>query len=66
VEELSVKDFDPRGEYEEVVEVVKKVAGGEVKVFRVDMGRTRKEYFIVAVDEKGGRVVGVKAKAVES
>jgi len=64
-EELSVEDFDPRGEYEEVVGSVKGVAeGGEVKVYRVGRGKTRAEYFVIGVE--GGRLVGVRAEAVES
>lgn len=63
---MSVKEFDPQGQYKTVVEAVKKVGEGEVKVFRVGHGKTRAEYYVVAVDGKGGRVVGLKAKAVES
>jgi hypothetical protein len=64
-EELSVEDFDPRGEYGDVVKKVEVVVeGGEVKVFRVGMGKTRARYFVVGLG--GGRVVGVKAEAVES
>jgi len=64
-EELSVAEFDPRGEYGDVVKEVEGVVeGGEVKVFRVGKGKTRAEYFIVGLG--GGRVVGVRAEAVES
>jgi len=72
VEELSVKDFDPRGEYQGVIGKVEQAGkmGGEgksgVKVFRVEVdGRgTRVEYYVVAVGERS--LVGVVAKAVES
>jgi hypothetical protein len=66
VEELSVAEFDPRGEYVEVVRKVEQVAKGKggVKVFRVGMGGTRYEYYIVSVVDKG--LVGVRAKAIES
>ncbi len=64
-EELSLKDFDPRGEYKSVIESVKGVVeGGEVKIFRLGRGKTRAEYFIVGL--KSGRIVGVRADAVES
>ena len=64
-EELSVGEWDPRGEYGDVVERVKEaVEGGEVKVFRVGRAKTRAEYFVVGFG--GGRVVGVRAEAVES
>ena len=64
-EELSLEDFDPRGEYRDVVKRVEEVAdGGEVKVYRVGRGKTRAEYFIVGLGD--GRIVGVRAEAVES
>ena len=64
-EELSFEEFDPRGEYGDVVKRVEEVAdGGEVKVYRVGRGKTRVEYFIVGLG--GGRIVGVRAEAVES
>lgn len=66
VEELSAKEFDPKGDYGDVLDMVKKAGSGDVKVFRVGHGRTRAEYYVVCVDGKGGRVVGLKAKAVES
>ncbi len=64
--ELSVKEFDPRGDYKEVIDAVKKAGSGSVKVFRIDHGRTRAEYYVVSVDKKGERIVGLKVKAVES
>ncbi|KAF2093206.1 hypothetical protein NA57DRAFT_69298 [Rhizodiscina lignyota] len=60
------KDFDPRGEYAKVVDAVKGAGSGDVGFFRVDLGGTRSEYYIVSVDDKGGRIVGLKAKSVES
>lgn len=64
-EELSVSEFDPRGEYEDVVKKVEGVVdGGEVKVFRVARGTTRAEYYLVGLG--GGRLLGVRAEAVES
>lgn len=68
VETLSTKDFDPRGEYKDVVSVVEKETDGKVKVFRIETDRARVEYYVVGVQEASGRkkVVGVKARAVES
>ncbi|KAF2258742.1 hypothetical protein CC78DRAFT_525806 [Lojkania enalia] len=60
------RDFDPRGQYKGVVEAVQKAAGGEVRFFRVGLGGTRSEVWIVGVDREGGRLVGVKALVVES
>jgi len=37
---------------------------GEVKVYRVEVSKTRAEYYVVAVGEMC--LVGVKARAVES
>jgi arginine/ornithine N-succinyltransferase beta subunit len=45
---------------------VKKAGSGDVKVFRVEIDKTRAEYYVVTVDEKEGRVVGLKALSVES
>ena len=45
---------------------MKKAGDGKVKVFRVEHGSTRSEYYVVSVDEKEGRVVGLKALSVES
>lgn len=66
VSTLSLKEFDPRGEYEDILEAVDRAAGGNSMVYRVDQGKTRAEYYVIGFDEKGKRVVGLKAKAVES
>jgi len=39
---------------------------GEVDVFRVELDGARCEYWVVSVDEKHARVVGLKVAAVES
>jgi hypothetical protein len=69
VEQLSVEDFDPREEYKDVIGAVGQ-AGSEgkadVKVYRVEVSKTRVEYYILAVAEGGRKLVGVVAKAVES
>lgn len=78
VEELDLTDFDPRGQYKEVIEKVKTAgmeargkrgagAGkGGAKVFKVqlDGSGTRVEYYIVSVGERS--LLGLVAKAVES
>jgi len=65
VEELSTQGFDPRGEYTEIIERVEKAGNGAgVKVFRVEVSKTRAEYYIVTVGER--MLIGVVAKAVES
>lgn len=41
-------------------------SGAEVKVYRVEIGRSRVEYFVLGLDGDKGRVVGLKASAVET
>ena len=66
VEEISVKEFDPRGEYSEVIGKVEQAGKSGAKVFRVEVDErgTRVEYYVLAVGERS--LVGVVAKAVES
>ncbi|KAF2154173.1 hypothetical protein K461DRAFT_267226 [Myriangium duriaei CBS 260.36] len=62
-----IKHFNPKGKYDDVVDAVSKCSDGNhvVKVFRVEHGGPRVEYYLVTID-KDGNVVGVKVKAVES
>ncbi len=66
VEELSMKDFDPRGEYKEIIQRVEQAGKGKqgAKVFRVEASSTRVEYYVLTVGERN--LIGVVAKAVES
>ena len=64
VEEVKTKGFE--SQYKKVIDAVKGAGNGEAKVFRVQIDGTRAEYYVVTVDEKEGRVVGLKALAVES
>ena len=66
VSSLSAQEFDPKGQYTEVLEAVEKSGDGKARVFRAHHGKTRAEYYVVGIDEKGKRIVGLKAKAVES
>ncbi|KAJ9300856.1 hypothetical protein DTO271G3_2020 [Paecilomyces variotii] len=77
---LSPSAFDPKNQYVAVLRAVRAAAtqasgGGEkvideaavdVKVYRVEIGPSRVEYWIVALDVEGGKLVGLKAKAIES
>ena len=65
VEEQSMSHFDPRGEYKPVVKQVEDASTGGVKVWRIEKGGARAEYWILGVS-KDGHVVGARAKAVES
>lgn len=67
VEVLSTKKWDPKGEYDDVVEAVKNaIGGGEVQVYAVSGGGATVVYFIVGVEKGGMKVKGVKVKSVES
>ena len=63
---IGENDFDPRGQYKAVVDAVKKAGNGNVSIFKVEHGSTRAEYYIVSLDIEGGKLVGLKALAVES
>lgn len=65
VEISDTSDWNRGGEYGDVVEAVTKaVRGADVRVYRVAKDATRAEYFVVGCD--GGKLLGVKAAAVES
>lgn len=62
-------DWDPNGQYTEIIDAVRKAGkGNDVRVYKVARDGTRAEYFVVtrAGDGKSARLVGVKALAVES
>ena len=63
---INTKEFDPRGDYKEVLQAVEKAGDGKARIYRLETGKSRAEYYVVGFDEKGGKVVGLKAKAVES
>jgi predicted aspartyl protease len=64
VEEVKGSSFEKQ--YKKVVDAVRGAGNGDVKVFKVQIDGTRAEFYVVAVDEKEGRVVGLKALSVES
>ncbi|KAJ9619228.1 hypothetical protein H2203_008557 [Taxawa tesnikishii (nom. ined.)] len=64
VEKLKLEEWNVKNRYEDVVEAVRKSGDGEVEVFRVNHGKTRCEYYVVALAK--GKIVGVKARAVET
>jgi hypothetical protein len=41
-------------------------AGLDVKIFRVEVATSRVEYWVLALDPADGKIVGLKAKAVET
>lgn len=66
VSTLGLQEFDSQGQYKEIVEAVNSAGDGESKVYRVEHGRSRAEYYIVRYEKKGKRIIGLKAKAVET
>lgn len=64
---MSVREWDPKGHYKDVVDQVRQEAGeNPVLVFRIEAGAARVEYWVVGVAADGKKVVGVRVKAVES
>jgi hypothetical protein len=64
---ISTKEFDLRGQYEDVIDAVKSAGStGKIHVFRLELSGARCEYWVISVDEKKKTVVGLKAGAVES
>ncbi len=67
---MKTTEFDPRNQYDEVLDAVKKAAGVDehdaTRVYHVVHGKTRAEYYIVALDKSHSKLVGVKVKAVET
>ncbi|KJK60423.1 hypothetical protein P875_00053360 [Aspergillus parasiticus SU-1] len=72
---LTPSSFDPRNQYSSALRAVRAAAaessGGDesavdVNVYRVEVGLSRIEYYILAVDAKKSLVVGLRTKAVET
>ena len=73
---LSENSFDPRNQYASVLRAVREAVGAspgsgsgsavDVKIYRVEIGASTVEYWVLALDANDGRIVGVKAKAVET
>ncbi|PWY71622.1 hypothetical protein BO70DRAFT_399324 [Aspergillus heteromorphus CBS 117.55] len=77
IETLSPASFDPRNQYASALKAVRAaVAQGsgdsvdesavDIKVYRVEVGSSRVEYFVLALDVERGLVLGLRAKAIES
>ncbi|RAH59862.1 hypothetical protein BO85DRAFT_447727 [Aspergillus piperis CBS 112811] len=70
IETLTFSTFDPKNQYSGVVRAVRAAVGDEegaaVKVYRVEVARSRVEYFVLALDGTEGLVVGLRAKAIET
>ncbi|RHZ45798.1 uncharacterized protein CDV56_101078 [Aspergillus thermomutatus] len=80
IETLTPSTFDPRNQYASALRAVRaavaQASGGgepgisesdvEVKVYRVEVGKSRVQYYILGLDAEGGTIVGLRAKAIES
>lgn len=65
IEIMDVSQWDTQGQYKEVVDAVREACqGSDVRVYRVEHGGTRMEYWVVGISD--GRLTGVKALSVES
>ncbi|PLB47890.1 hypothetical protein P170DRAFT_465415 [Aspergillus steynii IBT 23096] len=74
---LPASSFDPKNQYPGPLRAVRaavaQASGGgidesavEVKAYRVEVGTSRVEYYLVALDAEQGLLVGLRAKAVET
>ncbi|KAJ5805181.1 hypothetical protein N7474_011068 [Penicillium riverlandense] len=73
---LSPNSFDPKNEYASALHAVRaaaveKAEGGDqsnvdVKVYRVQLDKTRVEYWVLALHAPESQLVGLRAKAVET
>lgn len=65
VEIMDVAHWDTRGQYKKLVHATREATrSSDVMVYRISKAGARVEYFLVGV--VGGKLVGVKASAVES
>ena len=64
---MKVEEWNKTGEYTKIADAVKEAAGGEEpKVYVVPRTKVKTEYWVVALDKKEKRLVGVKTLGVES
>lgn len=73
---LSPSSFDPKNQYASVLRAVRAAAvendpsadesAVDVKVYRVELSSTKLEYWVLALEGAGSRLVGLRAKAAES
>jgi hypothetical protein len=62
---LDIGEWDPQGQYKELVDAVRKeTKGSDVVVYRIVRDGARVEYWLVGLE--GEKLLGVKALAVES
>lgn len=65
VEIMDVADWDTQGQYKKLVHAVREASNGsDVRIYRISKSGSRVEYWVVGVEN--GKLVGVKALAIES
>ncbi|KZF19959.1 hypothetical protein L228DRAFT_250374 [Xylona heveae TC161] len=63
---LDAGEFDPRGYYKKVLSVISDLGDGDLKIYRVQHDNIRAEYFIMSRIPSLSKVIGAKARAVET
>jgi hypothetical protein len=76
IETLSASSFDPKNQYASALHAVRAAAvegdsgadqsAVDIKVYRVELSSTKIEYWVLALEPAEGRLVGLRAKSVES
>jgi hypothetical protein len=62
---MDIGEWDTQGQYKDVVDATREASkGSDVRVYRISKGGPRIEYWVVGL--QGGKLVGVKALAIES
>lgn len=65
VQIMDIGEWDTQGQYKELVDAVREAGkGSDVRVYRIERDVSRVEYWVVT--HEGGKLVGVKALAIES
>ena len=76
IETLSASSFDPKNQYASALQAVRAAAvegdsgadqsAVDIKIYRVELSSTKVEYWVLALEPAEGRLVGLRAKSVES
>jgi len=62
---MDIAEWDTQGQYKDVVDATREASkGSDVRVYKIVKGGSRIEYWVVGLE--GGKLVGVKALAIES
>jgi len=62
---MDIGEWDTQGQYKDVVDATREASkGSDVRVYRISKSGPRIEYWVVGLE--GGKLVGVKALAIES